>query len=653
MPNLTANASVTIQGTERLFGGLDIHIQPVAAALDVTVATTETKVADPDIAVAFPGATVGATLDMWISDGGVLAQLFALDTEVSTPLIVGDHLVSDPGVGILYEIVNLDPDVVAIALGPSSLGVLSLAGFLNNGDGTGRFFANFDTSVPTRQLTIVATDDVDNESAESPVFIVHSLEQARLGDVFTILPQATVSTDTCNRLIDAIPDSAFTLRRRHTVPFSFNDTTFELRAVTPGDPVEIQVLRRAPAGENDETQRYIVIPDQEVMLVSLRLGRGVNIITAADSQTRVDTVIVAATTYASVMCSYAREIFNNSQVLIDEQQTAIFSPISTRLAESLLQFADLLPDVKSQQVLATKLAVRSLIHDPGRQQGVEDMITALTLSTPIIVPQIASADAFEPAVVPLYRVQEGFAGVEAHVWPVNQCIQRWLAFIRYLASVPVFQIIEVTENEILFLDENRVARRHVFDFAAKECSLTTLALQAICFDNIDVSILIFSTTLISICTATYPFDMRATPRAPFHPLADEFGVELALDPGFDGYAEVSITDRWDGGNPLDTQGPMVAAGSALPGCVHGGYLMRPLLLASTSPTINAAPTIDIIATPQTARAADLDLLLDLAGIEKPASLDMYIGLTVKTVGADLIVESTESVEAGIDIVISL
>lgn len=655
MPNLTFSLSVAVQGTEPLSCGLDIYIRNLDAQLDVTVAGLTVPAVSTDVAFAFE-PQIDAQLDMWIALGGAASQLFYLDTQVTTPLISGDHVISDVLPTAQFLLSQLDEDVVSLTLGPSALGVVSLSGFVNNGDGTGTFFATFDTAIPSRSLTVVAVDDVANESAESPVYVVNSLEQAKLNDVLSIAPQATVSTPTCNRLIDAVPESNFVLKRQYTVPYSFDPTVFELRTVTPNSPVEIVVVRRGLPGDTSETQRYVVIPQTDTELVSIRLGRGTNIVSVYDSFSRADTAIVAATTYAAVLCSYAREVYNFSRIEVDEQEAAIYSPVSTRLAEPLLRFTDLLPDVRSQQVLAAKLAIRSLVSDPGRHIGVRDMLTALTLSTPIFVPQTPDDTYFEPIVRPLFNSQEAFGGVEAHVWLANACVQRWLAFINYIQNADAFQLLEVSEDEVLFRDNNGDIQRHVFDFTAEECSLTTLALQALCFDTIDVRISINSTTGINICAAAYPFDMRPVPSAPVYPLSDEIGVELALDPGFDGYVDYSVTGHWDSGNPLDSQGAVPAASSGLAACGYqDGYLVRPLLLASANGSVTAAPSIAITTDVQRAVGLELDLLLAANDERVTVGLDMNVQLSylpTRSVSFNLVVEGTESVTAGLDVLVS-
>jgi hypothetical protein len=577
-------------------------------------------------------------LDMWVADPGAASQLFLLDTEVSTPLITGDHVVPEPGISETFGIANLDRDVVDILLGPNSQGVLAVHNFFNNQDGTGSFQADFDPGVPTRSMTIIATDDVDNQSNESPIFLVQSRELAKLGEVFSIVPQATISTSTCQNLLDAMPRTNFILKRRYTVPYSFNPTIFELRAVTPGVPVEIMVVRRDLSGKSDETQRYVVAPDQPIVQVLIRLGRGNNIITIVDQEGRADTIVVSATTYAALLCSYAREIYDYSQVKIEDQRTAIYSPVSTRLAEPLLIFSNLLPDVKSQQTLATKLAVRALVGSPGKQSGVRDLLAALTLSTPIFMPENSEDQWFEPAVRPLFNSQEAFGGVEAHVWPANQCIKRWLAFVQYINNVKVFKLVSISEHEVVFYDENGDLQRHQFDFGTDQCSLTTLALQSICFENIDVRLSIFSESDLWICAATYPFDMRPVPRFPVH-LVDQ---EDVVDPGFDGYVGFSVTGRWDSRTPLDSQGAMPALGSSAPRCVYeNGYLTVPLLMGGLQYQIdNQVSIVDAEYDVEPGRGADLDIWI--SGVfNQEASLDINIeataGNSLVQAGMDLMV----------------
>lgn len=616
------------------------------ASLDMNIFGT----ADASVAAAFGPLALTSGMDMWVADGGAQSQLYALDTVVSRPLITGNNLINDPGIDVAFSIANLDADVVAIILGPSVLGVVSLSLFINNGDGTGTFLATFDPDIPSRQLAIIARDDVDNESEESPVFIVNSLQQVRLGDELTIVPRQSASDPTCQDMLENVPETTFILTRQFTVPYSFNSTVFELRAVTPLSPVTITVTRRGLPGEPDESQQRVIIPEKEIELIDLQLGRGINIVSVTDRFSRDFSIIVAAASYVSVLCAYAREIFNHSRVLIDEQDAQIFSPISTRLADPLIDFSDLLPDVRSQQTLATKLIVRSFINSPGRQVGVQDVLTGLTLSTPIFVEQNPDNELFEPSILPLFNSQEAFAGVESHVWLPNECVREWLAFIRYINNLDAFKLISITENEVVFLDDNGDLRRHVFDFGAGRCSLTNLALQSLCFQDLAVNVAIFSESDIVVCAATYPFDLRPIPSAPIGQIDGETG-EGGFDPGFDGYLDFSVSDHWDGGVALDSQGPMPSSDSGLDVCVNqNGYLVEPLLVGSADTTIgvfiNATGEFDVIAP---ALGSDMDVLIDL-----PVFLTSALSINIHgdTAALDVSITAIQEIEIGLSIAIT-
>lgn len=649
--NRTANLDVHVSATPTRVAYLDVLSTVLGSGLDVVVAAEIDETVSVDVAPAFGPLLLNQSLDLCVAEGGAASQLFRLDTAVSTPLILGEHLVNDPATDVTFLLTNIDSDVVGVAVGPSATGVASISGFVNNGDGTASIRVDFDSAFATWELSVVVTDDVDNESAESPLFIVNSIERATFGEEFSIAPQSTVWTDTCGRMLDAIPAGSFTLKRQYTVPYSYNATSFLLTSVTPNSPVEIVVMRRDRAGKPDETQTYYTIPTAARTYVSLRLGRGTNIVTAIDRYGRSDTVMVAATTFSAVMCSYAREIYNYSQVLVDEQSNAIFSPVSTRLAEPLISFTRLLPDVRSQQTLAAKLAIRSLVSDPGRAIGVRDLLTALTLSTPIFQPNVPNGTYFDPPIYPLFNHHEYFGGVDAHVWIANSCVARWLAFVRYVANV--FDVVHVSETEVMFYDANNVLQRHVFDLTAQECSLTTLAFQSTCFEAIDINVSIYSEAAFRICAATYPLDVRATDAYPIHPLWDEFGIELALDPGFDGYQDFSLTQHWDGGVVLDSGGAVPAVGSGLPSCVYAdGYIASPLLLASTNAGVDCGSTIAMSCDATPARSASLDLSLDLAGVERTAELDIYVLTTRRSLSADMLIEATVTETVGLDVVIS-
>lgn len=618
-PTLTVTTSldVNITGTPS---------NTVTASLDANVGPYAYTNTTLDALVAVGPKVNYIDLDVNIREGSGVSFPVELDVDATAPVIDGETHVLDPGEGIEYTIVtNLDPDVIEIIPGPNSFGIIEIYGFVNNGDGSGYFYVDFDPLVIPRQLSIQAKDDVDNTSDESNILVVFSADEATLNNEITIIPQRLVFSNVCDDLIDRIPVTDFINRGPINVPYSFKPTVFELRAAVPGIPITITVTRSGVQGDVDRQSRVTVVPEAEVHLVDLPLGEGRNVITASDGD-RYAIVYVVATHYATVECAYAREIFNFSVNSIDEQETAIFSTVSTRLAEPYIDFADELPDIRSLQVLAAKLAIRATVNEAKTQQGVRDFLAALTLSTPIFVPETNNIDFFEPNVYPLFNAPEDFGGVDAHVWMHNSCISQWLTFVRYVNNIEGFRIIDATESEIIVEDNNGDISAHRFDFDDDECSLISQIENQTCFDGITISFAIYGTMWITLCAAAYTFDLcfDATGSYPITPLVDESGPG-SLDPGFDGW-DGCVVNRFDSGLALDSYGSTPSVESGLDACVFESYVVSPYVLASVDAT-NTALNFNISATgtgeSQRPASTIMDVLI-AEGLTKTVELEAII-----------------------------
>ncbi len=303
-------------------------------------------------------------------------------------------------------------------------------------------------------------------------------------------------------------------------------------------------------------------------------------------------------------------------------------------------------------MLATKLAVRALVAGAGRQIGVRDILAALTLSTPIFVEEKPEEEFFEPAIIPMFNEQEAFAGVEAHVWLANECVRRWQAFVHILSNLDIFQVLSISENSVIFRDENGDVRRHVFDFKDDKCSLTNLALRSICFEVIDVNVAVFNILNVNLCAAEYPFDMRPVPNFPIYPMPDE-GVPFGIDPGFDGHPSFVITDHWDGGVLLDSQGPKPSIASGEDLCVFdNGYLVTPLALGSGEAVINEFIQVEAEYTVSPAAGVSLDVSIDLQNVKITTGLSISIGKSQKTASMDMLVSAVQEATAGMSVIIS-
>jgi len=260
-------------------------------------------------------------------------------------------------------------------------------------------------------------------------------------------PSATLHDEVYQRLLSTLKEfsgSVYNINTPIVVPYSFFGTAFDLTGVVPGSKIEI-IIRKLASGGEDPAFRISVIPTAESETVLLPLGEGTNIIEISVDGEKATEVKISALHLAAPLEAESQEIFQNIELLLNEVEDAILSPIGARLVEFNVDIHDLLPDARTYRQLCTKLAIRAIYRDPGTQRGVEDFLTAITTNTPIFVRERLDDTEFNPIQYPLLTAQEHFGGWDAHVWIPNRCIVSWLAFIKLMNNVDVYDLEQVTE----------------------------------------------------------------------------------------------------------------------------------------------------------------------------------------------------------------
>lgn len=490
------------------------------------------------------------------------------DTQVARPTITGPVIIPYGTDTVEYDLVDIDVDVVALQLGPSAAGVELVPGsFVSNRldpdpavQRTGRVTVRFNQLVQSYRLSVVAIDDVDNVSAESDVLGITVEASTVPGTALMIRPHDPVHHDTCQRLLDDVPAGTFFLRSGFTIPYTIDPVPFRLDVVEPGRPVTIAITRDGPT-VRPESRYQTVIPTGLVETVMLTLGRGRNLIYATDG-TRHDYIVVSATTYATVLCAVASEMYAYSQVQLEDVQRAVYGQLSTRLSDLYVDFSDILPfpPVMSQQVASTKMAVRAHVSDAGHERAVRDLGAAITLQTPFLRAVQNPKVRWQPGVDRLHSQQEAFGGFEHHVWWHADCAARWNAFLRFVSNRPdLVRPLDTGEDEIIVKTAAGQYHRHTFDLAAQSCS--TVDARETCFDRARVSIVFSGELVIPVCAAVYPFDSCFTPAYPLGSDRATFDSMVPwdslvpldhdpLDPGDDGWAGLCWAGRWDSGREL-------------------------------------------------------------------------------------------------------
>lgn len=496
------------------------------------------------------------------------------DTVVNVPIINGPPLVEYGGPAIQIEIQNLDPDVVALQLGPASANVSIVPGtFVNNRDGaivdglqqegTGTVSVQPSALTTSYAVSLEAIDDVDNVSAESNVLRLAADPATVPGTSLSIRPKTFVHKDTCDRLLADMPQGTFYVKSGFVVPYTYDPYPFTLRVLEKGQPVSIVVTREGPTGPQNVPLVQTFVPQNLTETVFLTLGQGRNVIIATDG-IRTDFITVSATVYSTILCTVANEIYSYSQVELAEIQRSIASEVSTRLADAYLPFSDILPyvTVRSQQTLSTKMAIRANTGDYGSERAVRDTNAAIFQQTPHVVETKNSRTTFRPDIERLFNAQEDFGGFDFHTWTHNSCLNAWKSYLEYVAArkSPLYVPLDASEDEIIIRDQYGATRRMTFNTDGPFCS--TLSATTTCFDDISINVFMTGDHTIPICAASYPFDSCFTYENPLGNERVTFDSSIpwdtlpldndALDPGNDGWVGLCWAGRWDSGRTIQT-----------------------------------------------------------------------------------------------------
>lgn len=491
-----------------------------------------------------------------------------------------------------FLIGNLDVDVTSVVLGPHASGC-EVADFVNNGDGTGQLLINVTTAGMGRLCYVsVFAVSATATSSESNWWAIYSLPATGWATELSIVPAARAHDAVYERILAAgIRQSEFYAHRGYILPYRSDETTFELKSVVPGTPVTISCFPVLGSELGPELQ-HSVIPTEPKTLVRMRLPKSISLIVATDG-TNSTTITVTTSIVALVADTYAREIFNNQTVLIDDIQRAIDSPTTTRILEPYMPWLRMLPTVDTLKTLGAKIGIRSLIHQSGHTAALRDVVTAVTASTPAMEKIKNYAGDWLPYGRPLYSAQEHYSGSNLHCWTSNLCETRRSAVLKYLSNQSAFTVLRADEDEIAFVDSTGTEVRHRFDVEGLGCDAFDPNASGSCMDAVVVDAALTRIVTVLICAASYPMDLVVDTEGgspyPFTPLVDEDGAG-GLDPGWDGWDGFSVTRRFDGGASLDSTGPVESGGTE---CVYSEYIVRaPTLISCTFPEVAVSDGID-------------------------------------------------------------
>jgi hypothetical protein len=311
-----------------------------------------------------------------------------------------------------------------------------------------------------------------------------------------IVPNIQAYEDLYQELLDSIPAGTQWHKGPVTLPLPSVDSTPFLLEGDPGDVVEILI-------NNALIQTLTLV--QPSTQVNLNLIPGKNFIQVRTSG-ETFLLLVVATNYATLLRGYSEEYFFNVDTKFQDAKNQLTSDLSLRSTEHQISFQEMLPPTRAMRVLAGKMAVRSLVNETGSTRGVDDIATAASNTTPVVVPTTVDLEFFEPDSRTLYSTAHDEGGFAFHVWIPNICVGSWAAFVKLMNNLgPDIAQLTSVSDEIVSLNFLVRPESHTFDFDTGACSIVSLITQD-CLPIV-VSVHLTVTSEVAFCAWRYPFDV--------------------------------------------------------------------------------------------------------------------------------------------------
>lgn len=307
-------------------------------------------------------------------------------------------------------------------------------------------------------------------------------------------------------MTEVIPVGRFYLSADLRVPRSSKPTEFTLVTDNP-DQVEFVI---------NDVSMGMVAPKNEFTSVYLNLfdPPALNRIIVRNGVDEPVYMLVAATYMNSGMEMVAREAYEYAGRILEKYFYLLRSPWTSFIAESIMPWApNAFPDVRSLRIMSVKMAANTMFNNSGTQDGVTDMVSVFSSSTPhwksAKNPELWQPDLYQPV-----TSADDHAGFECHVWIPNLCLSSWLTFIKLVNNAKdYYDFTQVHSTAVTVVAEgtnddqgNGVYEQHLFDDLGAGCTVNKLIEALGCLDNIVVAVSMEFTSEIAICAYANPFD---------------------------------------------------------------------------------------------------------------------------------------------------
>lgn len=264
----------------------------------------------------------------------------------------------------------------------------------------------------------------------------------------SIKPASTIEEEVFQRVISNIPPGQFYLRANSMQPRRNGDTIVPfVIAGTRGDPNSTGDRLMMDIYLNEEHLARIAMT-AKVVIVNLRLLpppdvnylRIVEGIYSPSQGTFIPTgesggTSVAVTNYASVHFGVGLDYYRKVWLPYQTHEWSITSEWGSRIVEWYFKYHNRFPDTQALRTLAVRLASRATWTELPTDLGVQDMVSALCATEPVIEEISNERTVWDLALAPLLPRQTNHTGESFDVWFPDIPTAREVALLRLAGNV--------------------------------------------------------------------------------------------------------------------------------------------------------------------------------------------------------------------------
>ena len=294
---------------------------------------------------------------------------------------------------------------------------------------------------------------------------------------------------------------------------------------------------------------------------------------------------------------WARESYEYMNYMLEKTYREMISPWATFFIEYQLPWRNLLPDIQELRILAVRMQANCMFGEFGQDGAVTDFISSFALSTPAILEAKNSA-LYQPDLFQPVTSGDDVSGFTAHVWFMNICMNRRIAFQKLINNLDCFTPKQVSEDVLIYeRTGTEIYRQHIFNDGDLICSVSGLLEYLGCMDRMSAACEARLVCAPSICFFATPADQEVLPPGiggrfldsgdPFDGTYGPFDSVYDIDPLTDFWSEAPIK-VFNVGGCFDTWGAISQLPQNTDCCMEGPFTN----LFTT--TVNSSETTSLV-----------------------------------------------------------